>query len=57
MRFFHIVRTADDAASDNHQCNGVYLIKKPTRADRKIKKSTNSSVLFIVIYSDARHVF
>lgn len=34
-----------------------YLIKKPTRADRQIKKSTNSSVLFIVIYSDARHVF
>ncbi len=37
--------------------NGGHLIKKPTRADRKIKKSTNSSVLFIVIYSDARHVF
>jgi len=55
--FFHIVRTADDAASDSHQYNGGYLIKKPTRADRQIKKSTNSSVLFIVIYSDARPVF
>lgn len=58
MRFFFILserRMMRHPTVINY--NGGHLIKKPTHADRQIKKSTNSSVLFIVIYSDARPVF